>query len=118
MKIFQNDCNKKNLRQQFIDEQIAYKELIIFLMNTTQKSGFYNFIKEISPLDIDIALVQDYLFEIIKGDVPQALIDEIDFLYSEQAAEFDIKDRLEMLGCIGNPNCHFPDENEFCDDIE
>lgn len=118
MKIFQNDCNERNLRQQFIDEQIAYKELIIFLMNTTKSSGFYKFIKEIPPLDIDIPLVQDYLYEIIKGDVPQALIDEIDFLYSEQNDEFDLKERLEMLKCIGNPNCHFPNEDEFFDDFE
>lgn len=118
MKIFQNDCNRKNLRQQFIDEQIAYKELIIFLMNTTQRSGFYNFIKEIPPLDIDIALVQDYLFEITKGDIPQPLIDEIEFLYSEKEEDFDIKERIEMLKCIGNPNCHFPDEDEFFDDFE
>ncbi len=116
MKIFHNDCNEKNLQQQFINEQIAFKELLIFLMNTSKKSGFYDFIKEIPPLDIDIALVQDYLLELVKGDVPQVLIDEVEFLYSEEEG-FYIKERLEMLNCMNNRFCCFDDEDELFDDF-
>jgi hypothetical protein len=117
MKIFQRDCNEKNLRQQFIKEQIAYKEFMIFLINTTKSSGLYDFIKEIPPLDIDISLIQDYLFEIIRGDISQDLIDTIYALYSEQEDGFNLKERLESLKCIGDPNYCFTDEDDCFDDL-
>ena len=115
MKIFHNNCNERNIQQQFVDEQIALKELLIFIVNTKDTSGFYDFLKEIPPLDIDINMVQEYIWEILKGNIPQTLIDEVDFLYSE-TKDFKIKDRIEMLGCIGNPYCYFDDYDE--DDIE
>lgn len=110
MKIFANAANKASLQEQIIDEQIAFKELLIFLLNTKQSSGFYNFIKSIPTLDIDIAMIQEYLRELIKGEVPQQLIDELEELYLN--GDFDKKERFDLLSCIGNRHCYFDEGNE------
>lgn len=105
MKVFANAANKASLQEQIIDEQIAFKELLIFLLNTKQSSRFYNFIKSIPALNIDIAMIQEYLSEFIKGEFPQQLIDELEELYLNN--DFDKKERFSMLSCIGSPYCYF-----------
>ena len=81
------------------------QELLIFLLNTKQSSRFYNFIKSIPALNIDIAMIQEYLSEFIKGEFPQQLIDELEELYLNN--DFDKKERFSMLSCIGSPYCYF-----------
>ena len=63
-----------------------------------------------------IAMIQDYLFELIKGEIPQQLIDELEELYLN--SNFDKKERLAMLECIGDTHCYFYDEEEAQDDFE
>lgn len=109
-KIFELKNEKKNIQQQFTDEQIAYKELLVFLINTSEKSKFYTFLKEIHPLNLDIALIQEHLYEIIKSNISQDLIEEIETLYSEMD-KTDLNNRLEQLRCIGNPSINFEYED-------
>ena len=115
MKVFLCSAEKNSLQEQIIDEHLAFKELLIFLLNTKHHSDFYDFIKSIPALDIDIAMIQDYLFELIKGEIPQQLIDELEELYLN--SNFDKKERLAMLECIGDTHCYFYDE-ESQDDFE
>ena len=110
MKIFANTSERDSLQEQMINEQIAFKELLIFLLNTSQSSSFYDFLKSIPALDIDIAMNQEYLCELVKEEVPQQLIDELEDLYLN--GNFDKKERFEMLSCIGNPHCHFYSEED------
>lgn len=109
MKVFLATDGKNSLQDQIIDEQIALKEFLIFLMNTKETSEMFNFIKEIPPLDIDMGMLQEYLSEIIKSEIPQQLIDEIEYLYED----VDIKERLGLLECIGNPYCYISEDEDF-----
>ena len=109
LKVFLATDGKNSLQDQIIDEQIALKEFLIFLMNTKETSEMFNFIKEIPPLDIDMGMLQEYLSEIIKSEIPQQLIDELEYLYED----IDIKERLEMLECVGNPYCDISQDEDF-----
>lgn len=42
-------------------EDVLWKELLIFLMNTKETSGYLKFLRGIEPLGFDPALVSDYL---------------------------------------------------------
>ncbi len=111
MKVFLSSSDKNSLQEQIIDEHIAFKEFLIFLLNTTETSGLYDFMKTIKPLNLDIAMIQEYISEFVHGEFPQQLIDEIEFAYSEN--DIDIKNRLEMIDCIGNTSYYFDiDEDE------
>lgn len=109
MKVFLATYGKNSLQDQIIDEQIALKEFLIFLINTKETSGMFDFIKEIPPLDIDMGMLQEYLSEIIKSEVPQQLIDEIEYLYEN----INIKERLSLLECIGDPRCYISEDDNF-----
>lgn len=61
MKVFLSSFDKNSLQEQIIDEHNAFKEFLIFLLNTTKTSGLYEFMKEIKPLNLDIAMVQEHL---------------------------------------------------------
>lgn len=103
-KVFLSQVRKNSLYNQLLNEQIAAKELLVFLINSKHKNGFYKFIKEIKPLKIDVALVNSYLESIFKGDIPNDLVDEMEYLYGEHNYS---KDRIEMINCIGNSRIDF-----------
>lgn len=103
-KIFLSGYRKDSLHQQNVDEQVALKELIIYLMNTNDQDAFMRFVKGVEPLNFDIALVNDYIEEICKWHIPQQLIDEVSEMYYDLPS---IKERLELIGCVGNTQIHF-----------
>ncbi|MFE1628654.1 hypothetical protein ACFLFF_18055 [Brevibacillus reuszeri] len=111
-KVFLPEYKKNSLNEININETIAFKELVIFLLNTGQSDGFLEFMKQVSPLNIDIAFLKQYLSEVIKGEISQQLIDEVEHLYYE---EENIKERLELLSLIGNEYVFF---DEIDDDSE
>lgn len=112
-KIFRADFKKDSFQVQIDNEKIALKEFILCLMNTRETSGFYRFLKSVKPLELDLALVQDYFVDICKGVIPQTLIDEIEYLYGEM--DENIGNRLSCLEAIGNKRCFFEEEDD-CDD--
>jgi hypothetical protein len=46
---------------EFTEENVLWKELLIYFMNTDDVSGYLDFIKSIEPLGFDHSLVRDYL---------------------------------------------------------
>lgn len=96
---------KEGLQRQLDKEQIAAKELILFLMNTKDTSEMSDFMKKIPPLDMDIEMAQEYLSDIVRGKVSQDLLDEIDTIYMDMDKD-TLKERREMLSLIGNPECY------------
>lgn len=95
------------------DEDVLWKELLIFLMNTKEESRYLEFLRGIAPLGFDPALVGDYLHCFASDASKAEVMDELDHLYSElEAAER--KDRLENMKIIGDPRVYFdePDEDE------
>lgn len=115
-KIFLPEFRRNSLQEQYINEQISLKEFLIFLINTRETSGFYEFIKSIKPLNIDIALAQEYLADICMGEVSQSLIDEVEFLYTEEVE--DVKERLSCMEAVGNMSYIFDCDMEEYDDME
>jgi hypothetical protein len=93
----------------FLDEDIVWKELLIFLMNSDEESGQIKFAKSIEPLDLDPALAADYM-QCLSSDVKKLkIMDEIETYYEELE---EIKERLQMLEVIGNPHVYFNDEED------
>lgn len=95
----------------FYEENIIKKEILLYLLNNQDKSAYKDFLSNIQPLDLDIALINDYLQSLF-GEVKSAVRDEIDYLFESQVN--DTKSRLEILdaiGHIGNTIDFCPDEN-------
>lgn len=103
-KLFQSNYNNNSFHMQNVDESIALKEFFIFLMNSKDDNSFTRFIRTIEPLDIDLGLINEYMEEICKGDIPSGLVDEIDELYNELK---DKKERFDILSLVGNSNVLF-----------
>lgn len=92
-------------------EEVLWKELLIFFMNTKSSSGYIEFLRSIDPLEFDPELTDDYL-DCFQSDSAKAfVVDELDHLYSELN---NPGKRLEIINVIGNPNVSFdsPDSDE------
>lgn len=93
------------------DEDVLWKELLIFFMNAEPSLGYLEFLKGIRPLDLDPALVDDYL-DCFKSDASKAqVMDELESHYEEMDPE-KRKERLEILALIGAPGVYFNDPGE------
>lgn len=112
-KIFLGEYQKKSLQQQRITEEIVLKELLVYLRNTKDSNELIELINSIPPLDIDPALLNDYIFEVSKGIVPQSLIDEVEFLYGENGYSIDRSNQIKL---IGNPDVSFDWDTDFDDE--
>lgn len=96
------------------DEEVLWKELLIFFMNTKSTSGYLDFLRGIHPLDFDPELVGDYL-ECFQSDAAKSFVmDELERLYEELGEKGS---RLEQMKVIGAPNIYF-DSTEDEEDIE
>lgn len=92
-------------------EEVLWKELLVFFMNTKSSSGHLQFLKSIDPLAFDPELVNEYL-ESFHSDAAKAfVVGELEQLYSELT---DAGERLEIMELIGNPSVGFdtPDFEE------
>ncbi|GMV51090.1 MAG: hypothetical protein AMXMBFR67_26330 [Nitrospira sp.] len=92
-------------------EEVLWKELLVFFMNTKSSSGQLDFLRKIDPLDFDPELASEYL-ECFHSDAAKAfVVGELEELYSELT---DAGERLEIMELIGNPNAFFdmPDFEE------
>lgn len=98
----------------FFDEDIVWKEILIYLMNTKDNNGLLDFIKEIEPLSFDPALVSDYISSLNSDIKKQDFIYEIEEYYDDVD---DKKERIQMLELINNPNVIWDKEvDEIVDD--
>lgn len=98
----------------FTDEDVLWKEILIFLLNTKEESGLLDHIRSIEPLGFEVALLQDYL-QAFRSEVgKQSVLDELEALYEDVERPGD---RLKSLLPIGDPHVHFDwDEDESDDD--
>ncbi|BBO79615.1 hypothetical protein DSCO28_01810 [Desulfosarcina ovata subsp. sediminis] len=93
-------------------EEILWKELLVFFMNTQNSSGYIDFLRSIEPLEFDPELTPDYLDCFQSDSAKSLVIGELETLYGEIE---ECGKRLELINIIGNPNFYFdiPDtENE------
>jgi hypothetical protein len=92
-------------------EELLWKELLVFFMNTKLQSGYLEFLRSIEPLDFDPGTIRDYL-QCFHSDAAKALVvGELDYLYEELEKPGE---RLEIMGLISDPTVYF----ESDDDVE
>lgn len=97
------------------DEDVLWKELLIFFMNVDADTGYLQFLRETQPLQFDPALVSDYL-DCFKSDSSKAgVMDELEHHYGEMDRE-ERNERLQRMGVVGAPNVYFSDEDDDTDD--
>jgi hypothetical protein len=90
-------------------EDILWKELLVFFMNTKETSGYLTFLRGIKPLPFDPGLVEDYL-DCFQSDSARAqVVDEMETLYEDVP---DQGERLRLIGVIGSPNVYFPEDGD------
>lgn len=93
----------------FVREEVFLKEVLIYLMNTNERSKLLDFMRNITPLDFDIAEINDYIHCLNSDAKKLQWIDTLDALYEEVE---DCGARLSIMDVIGNLNVYFDDEDE------
>lgn len=87
-------------------ENVLWKELLIFFMNTKDTCGYLEFLRSVPPLEFDPELIDEYL-ECFDSETAKAFVrDELEHLYEELS---DKKDRLQVMDVIGAPGVCFND---------
>jgi hypothetical protein len=91
-------------------EEVLWKELLVFFMNTKSSSGNLELLRSIEPLEFDPALADEYL-ECFHSDAAKAfVVDQLESLYDELD---NPGDRLEMMRMIGlNENYFYSDDDD------
>ena len=95
------------------DEDILWKELLIFFMNSAPTTDYLKFLKEIEPLNFDPALLDDYI-SCFKANPPLgSVMDEMEHHYEEMDSETR-KQRFRKIGFIGVVGVDFslPDDSD------
>jgi hypothetical protein len=92
-------------------EELLWKELLIFLMNTDSSSGAIEFLRSIKPLDFDPGLAHEFLHCFRSKLASANLIGELEQLYSE-LPDADAEERRSDMRIVANPNSDlgFPDD--------
>ncbi|MCB4972100.1 hypothetical protein LGW90_07950 [Streptococcus mutans] len=110
----ENGC--RGLSSIKIDERIALSEIIIYLRNTSDKSSYLKFIEGISPLNFDKIEISGYLSVILlENRVPQHLIDEISYIYTEE--DIDVGERIKDLDLLTKDNMQVLFDYPYLKDI-
>ncbi len=97
-------------------EDVAWKELVVYLVNTKDNGGALEHIRSIPPLEFDPALVQDYLESFRTATMSSEVSDLVETLYWDIDNE-EKGERLNMLSAIAEPHVYFDfDEDDECED--
>jgi hypothetical protein len=94
-------------------EEVLWKELLIFFMNTKSSSGVIEFLRSIEALDFDPELANDYLACFQSDAAKGFVVGELETLDGELQ---NPGQRLKDMDLIGNPNACFDSpevEDEF-----
>lgn len=98
----------------FFKEDLLWKEILIFLMNTPEKSGALKFLRDIQPLDFDPEMISDYL-QCLGSDTKKIEhIEELKELYRQID---DASLRQGMMEVIGG-RVYFFNDDELDEDEE
>ncbi len=100
---YDSKASKIFLRKEyeFTNEDILWKELLIYFVNSSETSGNLGFIKEIEPLEFDPGLDVDYLQCLGSDEKKLIILDELKELYENIDKPIE---RLQAISLIGNPS--------------
>ncbi len=91
----------------FADEDILWRELLVFIANAKASTGMLKFIRSIEPLDFDPGLIAEYIQCFASEDRKLQVLDEFESLYENVE---NARQRLEAISVIGASHVHFHDE--------
>lgn len=114
-KVFLNHFPKRSLQAVNDNERISLAELIIFLTNSIETTGFIDFVHSISPLELDPYMIQDFLVDIMNRQIPQDLVDTVTEIYANMSPKA-VQERKEMISVIGASNVIFFEEEDYDDE--
>jgi len=97
----------------FLDEDVLWREILVFLMNGDEQNGVQKFFKTIPPLEFDPGLIQEYLDCFKSSEKMLVCLGELKELYSGLSS---VKDRLETISLIANADVVFDDDNDGQED--
>jgi len=101
-------------------EDVLWKELLVFFMNTKETNGYLKFLRETPPLDFDPGDIGDYL-DCFQADAAKSFVmDHLEHLYEELPSK-ERSERLNRMSIIGAPNVDFSEDDsdeEPDDDFE
>ena len=106
---------RRSFYEQMVIEQNSIKELLLYMYKNKRESGVFRLLNDMESLEMDDALVNDYLADLCEGKVNNWLIDYVDELYEEMEDIKKRKERKELLALIGNRSVLF-DFDDFEDD--
>jgi len=99
------------------DEDVLWKELLIFFMNVEVDTSYLQFLRGTPPLEFDPALIADYL-NCFKSDSSKAGVrDELAHLYKEMERD-EREQRLKRIEVIGARGVFFPDDDDEIDETD
>lgn len=106
-RVFLNQFSKSSLQAMNKNERAVITELIIYLANSYFiDTGVLNLIHRIKPLELDNALINNYLGDMLNKQIPNGLDDEVSALYEEMSKE-ELTSRKELVSIIGDSNYYF-----------
>lgn len=88
----------------FENEEVLWKELLLFLATSQEDGGHIGFMKQMEPLPFDPGLDADYIQALGSDKKKLEIMDELETLYEDLG---NVRERLEMIRVLGNPNVHF-----------
>lgn len=94
-------------------EDVLWKELLVFFMNTKESTGYLKFLKGITPLEFDPGLLPDYLNCFKSNAAKAAVMDELEHHYENMD---DKGTRLQTISIIGAPGVDFDNDVDEIDD--
>lgn len=110
-KVFYNQDSNASLQALLLKDKIALLELIVYLSNNAETTGFFRYLHSIPCLEFDPAMIQEYIADIANNQLSQALVDEVTTLYEDMSSG-EVHERKESLTPISDPHCIF----DFDDD--
>ena len=88
----------------FIDEELALMELLVYLVNTEDETQFLSFLRGIAPIEFDSEMMPQYITSFTSDVARQELLDMVESFYQEIEDREERKERLEMIEAINNPS--------------
>lgn len=97
----------------FLKEDIAWKELLIYLLKTKDPSNLTRLISKTAPLDFDSGDAVGYLEAFRSETKKTELVDLVEVLHQERKP---LHDRLELLDVIGEQTANLSFEDDELED--
>ena len=99
---------QNDLYDEFDFNSRSIKELLLFLVKSNNIGGIKKLMNELNPLDIDSAMINEYLYDLVSNRQMLSLKESISELYNN-IDNAELKNRVKIIDLIGDPDCYLND---------